>query len=182
MSLRIVSCALVVLLCTAVGHAQQAIIHTNYGTITLQLYPQDAPKTVANFVNLSTSGFYNGTYFYRLAAGFVLQGGGYYNNQTSNITVPLEYKLPNAEWTVGLARAAAPNTGSSEYFINLGNNTQALAPGGSSADGYCVFAMVIGGFDTVRALIALPTHFVQQDGMNEFYKPWPSVEYIQIVA
>lgn len=174
--------ALVLLSCVALSSAQHAIIHTNYGTITLLLYPQAAPRTVANFVNLSTTGFYNGTYFYRLVTGFVLQGGGFYNNQTSNITVPLEYKLPNAQWTVGLARADAPDTGSSEYFINLVNNTQTLAPGGSSADGYCVFAEVVNGFDTVRTLTALPTHFSSQDGMNEFFKPWPSVEYIQIVA
>lgn len=103
--LHVVFSLAVALCCTHVIRAQQAVIHTNYGNITLQLYPQDAPKTVANFVNLSKTGFYNGTYFYRLAAGFVLQGGGYYPNQTSNVTVPLEYKLPNDQWSVGLARA-----------------------------------------------------------------------------
>jgi cyclophilin family peptidyl-prolyl cis-trans isomerase len=173
---------IVAAVCISLAASQRAVIHTNYGFITLQLYPEDAPKTVANFVNLSTTGFYNGTYFYRLAAGFVLQGGGYYTNQTSNITVPLEYKLPNEEWTVGLARAQSPDSGSSEYFINLANNTKALAPGGSSVNGYCVFASVVAGFDVVRTLTSLPTHFVNQDGMNEFYQPWPSVTHIQIVS
>lgn len=165
-----------------VTHSIHAHLHTNYGVITFELLPDVAPKSVANFVNLSTTGFYNHTYFYRLEKGFVLQGGGYYANQTSNVTVPLEYHLPNTNWTVGLARAyEEPDSGSSEYFINLGNNTAALAPGGSSKHGYAVFAMVVGGFDTIHTLLGLPTHFSNQDGMTEFDKPWPIVEHIQIV-
>lgn len=167
------------LVMTCVG-AQKAVIHTNYGNITFQLLPHDAPLTVANFVNLSRTGFYNHTYFYRLELGFVLQGGGYFANQTSNNTVPLEYKAPNEQWTVGLARGDTPNSGSSEYFINLANNTNVLAPGGSSKHGYCVFAKVVDGFQTVKRLMALPTHYSNSDGMTEFNKPWPLVSHIAI--
>ena len=165
-----------------VSHSIHAHLHTNYGAIIFELLPEAAPKSVANFVNLSVTGFYNHTYFYRLEKGVVLQGGGYYANQTSNVTVPLEYHLPNTNWTVGLARGyEQPDSGSSEYFINLGNNTAALAPGGSSKHGYAVFAMVVGGFDTIHTLLGLPTHYSNTDGMTEFDKPWPVVEYIQIV-
>lgn len=169
------------LLFSDVALAQKAIVHTNYGDIDFHLLHEDAPRTVINFIQLARSGFYNHTYFYRLELGFVLQGGGYYNNQTSNNTVPLEYKVPNSNWTVGLARGDTPNSGSSEYFINIGNNSAALAPGGSSKHGYCVFALVSGGFDVVQKLTTLPTHFSNADGMTEFNKPWPLVTSIEIV-
>lgn len=177
LSVIVTACVLLV----ASADAQRAVLHTNYGDITFQLRPQDAPLTVANFVNLSTSGFYNHTYFYRLELGFVLQGGGYYANQTSNITVPLEYKVPNSQWTVGLARGNTTNSGSSEYFINLVNNSAPLAPGGATKHGYCVFANVVDGFDVIATLKKLPTHYSTTDGMTEFDKPWPVVEWVQIV-
>lgn len=158
----------------------RAILRTDLGNIVFELFPQDAPKTVANFINLAKTGFYDHTYFYRYVADFVVQGGGYYANQTSNVTVPLEYKLPNDEWTVGLARADAPNTGSSEYFINLVNNSANLAPGGVTPDGYCVFAKVVAGFDVVKAMEMLPTHFSNSDGTDEF-NTFPIVHAITIV-
>lgn len=159
-----------------------ATVHTDYGIINLELFPSAAPKTVANFMNLSRTGFYNHTYFYRYVANFVIQGGGYYNNQTSNITVPLEYKLPNDAWTVGLARDNDPNSGSSEYYINLVNNSQNLAPGGVTPQGYCVFARVIGGgnVDAIKRMMALPTHYSPNDGTQMFNEPWPLVHYISI--
>jgi len=163
------------------GNGPYAIMVTDHGEIELELLPQAAPKTVANFVNLSRTGFYDGTYAYRYVANFVVQGGGYYANQTSNITVPLEYKLPNEQWTVGLARGDTPDSGSSEWFINLVNNSAALAPGGSSKHGYCVFGKVVAGFQTVKALTMLPTFNSQTDGTTEFVKPWPLVRRIVIV-
>ena len=157
-----------------------ATLHTNHGDIEFELFPLAAPKTVANFINLSTTGFYNNTYFYRYVKRFVVQGGGYYANQTSNITVPLEYKLPNDNMTVGLARADAPDTGSSEYYINLANNSASLAPGGATKYGYCVFARVSGGQDTIGRLEALPTYYNPQDETTEFVQPWPLVKFIEI--
>lgn len=159
-------------------HAQ---LHTDYGVIEFELLPDDAPMTVLNFVNLSKSGFYNHTYFYRYVKDFVIQGGGYYANQTSNVTVPLEYKVPNEQWTVGLARNNAPDTGSSEYYINLVNNSASLAPGGVTPNGYCVFARISGGFDVITKLMALPIHYNSVDGTTEYNPPWPLVEYIDIL-
>jgi cyclophilin family peptidyl-prolyl cis-trans isomerase len=156
-----------------------AVFRTSHGNIVVELLPKFAPRTVANFVNLSRTGFYRGTFLYRYVADFVIQGGGYYPNRTSNITVPLEYAYPNAQWTVGLARDG-PDTGSSEYFFNLVNNTKTLAPGGSSRHGYAVFGIIRAGFSVVRALTMLPTFNSAADGTTEFVQPWPIVRTVLI--
>ena len=163
-------------------HQLRGIVSTTHGNIVLVFYPHAAPKTVANWVRLARSGFFNGrSYFYRYVAGFVVQGGGYYANQTSNSTVPLEYKLPNEQWTIGLARGDTTDSGSSEWYINVANNSKTLAPGGSSKHGYCVFGRVVSGFSTVRALMMLPTHMSQADGTTEFNKPWPLIKSVKII-
>jgi peptidyl-prolyl cis-trans isomerase A (cyclophilin A) len=148
----------------------RAILRTQFGNIIFELFPQAAPKTVANFINLAKTGFYDHTYFYRYVANFVVQGGGYYANQTSNVTVPLEYKIPNDKWTVGLARDNDPNSGSSEYFINLVNNSANLAPGGVTPNGYAVFAKVVEpeSFRVVASILQQPTYYNQNDGTDEF--------------
>jgi cyclophilin family peptidyl-prolyl cis-trans isomerase len=109
-----------------------------------------------------------------------MQGGGYYPNKTSNITVPLEYRYPNENWTVGLARDSLPDSGSSEYFINLANNTKWLGPGGSDAYGYCVFARVVKGFEVVDRILTHPTHYSKKDETTLFNKPWPLIHYIHV--
>lgn len=152
---------------------------TSKGKFEVQFFPEAAPKTVANFIKLIKIGWFVESYFYRFVANFVVQGGGYYQNRTSNSTVPLEYKLPNAKWTLGLARAEAPNSGSSEYYFNVANNSAILAPGPGSA-GYCVFGKVISGFDTIGKLMQIPTHYSSGDGTDEFDQPWPRVHRIEV--
>jgi peptidyl-prolyl cis-trans isomerase A (cyclophilin A) len=144
----------------------RAILRTEYGNIVFELFPRDAPKTVANFINLAKTGFYDNSFFYRYVAEFVVQGGQY--NGASNTTVPLEYRIPNDEWTVGLARDNDPNSGSSEYFINLVNNSANLAPGGVTPNGYAVFARVIDGFQVIKTVEQQPTYYNTTDGTTEF--------------
>ena len=152
-----------------------------YGNITLDLRPDAAPKTVANFIELAQSGFYTaraGATLYRYAPSFVIQGGNLLN--PSNRTVPLEYKLPNDMYSIGLARGEQPNTGSSEFFINLQNNSAWLAPGGATKDGYTVFATVKAGFAVVEALTLLPEHAqTQYGGMHMFDTP-PIISQVTI--
>ena len=151
-----------------------ADVVTSEGRVTLKLRPDAAPKTVANIAELARNGFYRRSSFYRYEPGFVLQGGGdssFNDSGVSKRTTPLEYVLPNANMSVGLARGESPGSGSSEYFINLGNNTQHLAPGGATPDGYTVWAEVIGGYDTIRAIEQFPTHPVDNNSFHLFDRP-----------
>lgn len=133
------------------------------GTFLLELYPKAAPKTVEHFVSLCKSGFYNGILVHRVEPGFVFQAGdptsksvdaaklkGKTSNEVaeefglgkggSGQSVPLEAKLPNSAMSVGLARSSDPNSGDSQFYVNLSSN--------SSLDGkYCSFGRVIGGQD-----------------------------------
>src|SRR2546428_10917804 len=135
-----------------------AKINTSLGCIEVQLYPSAAPKTVANFVNLSRTGFYNNLVWHRIVAGFVIQtgdpntrnGGGnrsLWGTGGSGKTVPLEINstLHNDYGSLGMARSTDPNSGSSQFYINLANNT--------SLNGqYTVFGKVISGIDVALAI------------------------------
>ena len=118
--------------------------------ITLLLYPKAAPNTVANLVNIAnTRGFAN-CGWYRAEPGFCLQGGCHAVREHPR--VPLEYKIPNFERMVSMARGAATDTASSEISVMLRDNSQWNGPGGSTPDGYAVFGRVISGWDLVSSL------------------------------
>ena len=151
-------------------------IATLKGPIVVELFPEDAPLTVANFIKLCNNNVFSNSSFYRYVSGFVLQGGLYPSSSPS--TVPLEYKLPNDMWSVGLARDNDPHSGSSEYYINLADNSQGLAPHGTSL-GYAVFGKVVSGFDAVRAIEKFPTQ--QSGGTTMFIPPFPTVYNISVV-
>jgi cyclophilin family peptidyl-prolyl cis-trans isomerase len=146
-----------------------AFINTTQGVIEAQLYPTVAPKTVANFENLSSSGFYNNLVWHRIVKGFAIQtgdptsknGGGVVANwgqHGSNQTVPLEASaatvaqgFTNSYGSFGVARSTDLNSGSSQFFINLANNT--------SLDGqYTVFGKVIRGMNVAVAIGNLPVN------------------------
>ena len=142
---------------------EYANIQTSLGTIELQLYPNAAPHTVANFINLSESGFYDDLVWHRIVPGFVIQTGdpntrGGLNSTRpswgmggSNTTVPLEINgsLHNYVDYVGMARKADPSSGTSQFYINLANNT--------NLDGeYTVFGKVISGMNVVQAIANVP--------------------------
>jgi peptidyl-prolyl cis-trans isomerase A (cyclophilin A) len=116
------------------------------GTVVITLVPEHAPQTVANFLAYVNSGFYNGTIIHRYEAGFVLQGGGYASpvaatgipvHKTTNAAIPLELKVSNVQGTVGMARGNSLNSATSEFFINLANNSDLdLGNGGYAGFGY----------------------------------------------
>lgn len=147
------------------GTGDYAVLDTSQGTIVIQLFPQAAPQTVANFISLANSGFYTDLVWHRIDAGFVIQTGDPNTKGAVNSTrdtwgqgsgpntVPLETNAnyPNDEWYVGLARGSSENSGSSQFYINLANNT--------SLDGsYTVFGKVVSGMTAVDALAALPVY------------------------
>lgn len=118
------------------------------GTLVITLVPEHAPRTVANFLNYVESGFYDGTVFHRHDRGFVLQGGGYAapivpevgpTHKTTGDPIPLELKVSHTMGTVGMARNNySLNSATSEFFINLTNNTFLNSSGG----GYAAFGYI----------------------------------------
>lgn len=116
------------------------------GTIVITLVPEHAPQTVANFLAYVNSDFYDGTIFHRYDANFVVQGGGYASpmaaadvpvHKPTNPPIPLELKVSNVLGTVAMARTSVLNSATSEFFINLANNTFLdLTDGGYAAFGY----------------------------------------------
>jgi cyclophilin family peptidyl-prolyl cis-trans isomerase len=116
------------------------------GSMVITLVPEYAPVTVANFLNYVNSGFYVGTIIHRHDAGFVLQGGGYVapvsatdspNPKLPNAPIALEVKVSNVLGTIAMARTNVLNSATSQFFINLANNSALdLSGGGYAAFGY----------------------------------------------
>lgn len=140
------------------------LISTSMGDITLQLDSVRAPKSVANVLNYVRRKHYDGTVFYRVAKGFVIQMGSWEANGkgrgVSPAPVPLEANngLSNLRGTVGLGREDAPDSAKAEFYINVSDNTaldhKPEDPGNTT--GYAVFGQVITGLDVVDAISNVP--------------------------
>ena len=131
---------------------------TSAGEIQLELYPDDAPETVKNFVEYARSGHYNGTIFHRVISDFMIQGGGLdadMNSRPTNAPIKNEANngLKNANGTIAMARTSEPHSASSQFFINTSDNGF-LDFRGETRDGwgYCVFGKVTGGMDVVEKI------------------------------
>lgn len=136
---------------------------TSEGTIVLELNEQAAPNTVANFVNYAKSGHYNGTIFHRVIDGFMIQGGGFDANMKqrsvrSPIKIESDNGLKNKTGTIAMARTSDPNSATSQFFINLVDNTSLdyTAPN-QQGYGYAVFGNVVEGMDVVNKIASVPT-------------------------
>ncbi len=138
-------------------------LKTSFGTITLELFPEKAPKTVDNFLRYVRDGFYDGTIFHRVIDKFVIQGGGFGPNLTQKPPrEPIENEskngLRNARGTVAMARGSDVNSASSQFFINVIDNDflNFTAPTQASC-GYCVFGQVIDGMQIIDRINGVPT-------------------------
>ena len=138
-------------------------IHTNYGVITLTLFADKAPITVANFLDYVKEGFYDNTIFHRVIDGFMIQGGGFEPGMVqkeSNATIQNEANngLVNNLGTVAMARTNEPHSATAQFFINVGDNSF-LNFKSETTDGwgYCVFAEVSEGMDVVEKIRAVAT-------------------------
>ena len=142
---------------------QIAQFDTVLGKFNVELFAGDAPLNVANFLSYVNSGAFANTFVHRSVPGFVIQGGGYkavssLDSITRLSPVALEYKVANTRGTVAMARSDAANSATSEWFINLVDNTASLRPGGVSVDGYTVIGRVLGtGMTVADAIAALPS-------------------------
>lgn len=138
-------------------------IHTNYGVITLTLFADKAPITVANFLDYVKEGFYDNTIFHRVIDGFMIQGGGFepgMDQKETKATIQNEANngLANNIGTVAMARTNEPHSATAQFFINVGDNSF-LNFRSESGDGwgYCVFAEVSEGMDVVEKIKAVST-------------------------
>jgi peptidyl-prolyl cis-trans isomerase A (cyclophilin A)/peptidyl-prolyl cis-trans isomerase B (cyclophilin B) len=141
----------------------QVVLQTTQGDITLELDAQKAPKTVENFLKYVDEGFYTDTIFHRVIAGFMAQGGGFdtkFNRKTTHAPVINEADngLGNEVGTIAMARTSDPHSGSSQFFINVNNNSFLNHTGKNPRGwGYCVFGKVIKGMEIVKKIEAIPT-------------------------
>lgn len=139
----------------------KVMLKTSMGQIVLELYPEKAPKTVANFLEYVKSGHYNGTIFHRVMDNFMIQGGGFDKDMKQKPTrAPVENEarngLKNDTYTVAMARTMAPHSASAQFFINVQNNSFLNYPG-QDGWGYAVFGQVIDGKNVVDKIKSVPT-------------------------
>ena len=158
--------AALLLLCQGQAQAQTAPrvkLSTSAGDIVLELYPDKAPKTVANFLAYVNKGQFNGTLFHRVIPGFMIQGGGFDANMAPKPTdKPIDNEanngLKNDKYTVAMARTSDPHSASAQFFINVANNGflnhSAPTPQGW---GYAVFGKVVEGTEVVDKISFVPT-------------------------
>ena len=140
---------------------KELIIKTSKGNLIIEIYPEKAPITVENFLSYVNKGFYKDTIFHRVIAGFMIQGGGFDKNMNQKETnAPIKNEanngLKNETYTVAMARTSIPDSATSQFFINVGNNSFLDYPGQDGA-GYCVFGKVIEGADVVDKIKSIST-------------------------
>lgn len=130
-------------------------LHTNHGTITLELDADKAPVTVENFLGYVTSSHYDNTIFHRVIDGFMIQGGGFGPGMKEKPTrAPIKNEadngLKNTRGAIAMARTSDPHSATAQFFINVVDNDSLdfRAPAAQSW-GYCVFGYVSDGLDVV---------------------------------
>jgi peptidyl-prolyl cis-trans isomerase A (cyclophilin A) len=141
------------------------VVHTSQGDITMELFADKSPKSVANFLRYVHEGFYPGTVFHRVIPGYLIQGGLYTKDLQprrthSPVASEADNGLSNLRGTVAVARGADPNSGTAQFFINLVDDRRLDYVGNQSGLtwGYTVFGKVVKGMDVVDKIASLPTH------------------------
>lgn len=135
---------------------------TSKGNITIQLDPEQAPISTANFLSYVDNGFYNGTIFHRVIDGFMIQGGGFtpdMKQKKATGTIKNEWRndLNNAKGTIAMARLGGdPDSASCQFFINVNDNDFLDRPQPDGA-AYAVFGKVTDGMDVVNAIKGVKT-------------------------
>jgi peptidyl-prolyl cis-trans isomerase B (cyclophilin B) len=144
---------------------------TSQGDILVELDSAAAPKTVDNFLAYVKDGFYDGTIFHRVIAGFMIQGGGFDVEMKRNSPRPpilneADNGLSNKIGTIAMARTADPHSAGAQFFINVKDNAFLDHRGKTSQGwGYCVFGRVVEGMNVVRAIENVPT--TSRSGMRD---------------
>src|SRR5688572_25030100 len=156
------------------------VIETPLGDIPVELYPNMAPQTVANFQAYADSGDWDGSLVHRSVPGFVIQGGGFREVGGAYATIPTDPPVPNepclsnTAGTIAMARIGGqPNSATSQWFINLVNNTSLNSVDG----GFTAFGRVVGGgMDVAQDIASLPifdTLAYLQLPFNQIFRSFP---------
>lgn len=148
------------------------VMSTSLGDITLELFKDKAPVSVANFLQYANEGFYNDTVFHRVRKGFMIQGGGFTATLVEKPTRPpilneATNGLNNVRGTLAMARRQALRSATAQFYINVVDN-RALDHTGFSPDefGYAVFGRVLSGMDVADRIASVPTT-TKGDGMDD---------------
>jgi cyclophilin family peptidyl-prolyl cis-trans isomerase len=133
---------------------------TSHGGFTVELYDEDAPQTVANFLRYVDEGFFDGTIFHRIVPGFVIQGGGLTSDFAQKKTHPPVKNesgngVRNERGTLSMARTDEIHSATSQFFVNLADNDFLDQRPGQY--GYAVFGRVSEGMDVIDRIAAVPT-------------------------
>lgn len=140
---------------------KKVTINTSMGKIVVELDFEKAPITAKNFAEYVSEGFFDGTIFHRVIPGFMIQGGGMkpdMKEKSNKAPIKLESNngLSNARGTIAMARTMVPDSATSQFFINLVDNTF-LNYSGAGNPGYAVFGKVVEGLDVVDAIATVKT-------------------------
>ena len=140
-----------------------AVIQTSMGTVKVELWPDKAPNTVANFVRYANEGFFNGTIFHRVIKDFMVQGGGFTPDMTQKqgqapIKNEAKADLKNERGTIAMARTPVVDSATAQFFINVKDNPFLNHRDETQAGfGYAVFGKVVEGMDVVDAISRVQT-------------------------
>ena len=141
----------------------QVELRTSAGTVVIELYPDKAPKTVENFLQYAKDGFYDGTIFHRVIAGFMIQGGGFgadfkEKKTRSPVRNEAETGLKNVTGTIAMARTSDPHSATAQFFINVADNAMLdFKFPTEQGYGYCAFGKVVKGMDVVERIAKVAT-------------------------
>lgn len=140
----------------------RVVIQTSMGDIHLELFMDKAPITVKNFLKYTDSGFYANTLFHRVIPGFMIQGGGFTPGMAQKETAaPIKNEagngLSNTRGTIAMARTNVVDSATSQFFINVADNTFLDHQNNSAAGfGYCVFGRVTKGMEVADKIVNVP--------------------------
>ena len=139
-------------------------IETNLGKIVVQLAPSRAPITVKNFIRYVEEGHYTNTIFHRVIPGFMIQGGGFTAavvQKPPHDPIPLEARggLKNDKYTIAMARTMYPHSATSQFYINVNDNSFLNADQAQDGNGYTVFGRVVSGMNVVDRIAEVPTGY-----------------------
>ena len=139
------------------------ILHTNHGSISIELDTENTPLTANNFLEYAKSGFYDGTIMHRVINGFMIQGGGFASGMVKKptrepIANEADKAMPNKRGTIAMARTSDPHSATAQFFINVVDN-KSLDHTSKTANGwgYCAFGKVTEGMDVVDKIKAVAT-------------------------
>lgn len=164
--LKVIGLSVVALVALSGCSAQAAnpivVMETSMGTIKIELFEDKAPITVKNFLSYVEDKHYDGLLFHRIIPDFMIQGGGYEPGMKERKTRPAikneaGNKLSNIRGTIAMARTGDPDSATSQFFINVENNTRLDRENSKDKVGYCVFGRVIEGIDVVDKIKEVKT-------------------------